>query len=84
MTGGQRSHPHKSLVSRKTCSVEKLETLSVCTKPRASRLRSPGGERRGKRKRLTIVIERTREGHRQSYKHWNCFKGNVGDGVERI
>ena len=59
----------------------------------------PGGERRGKRKRYTIFLERTREGHRQSDKHWNCFKGNVGellrdrveerevtlrDGVERV
>ena len=32
-------------------SVEKLETLSAATKPRTSHHRSPGGERRGKRKR---------------------------------
>ena len=35
-------------------------------------------ERRGKRKRLTTFLERTREGHHQSDEHWNCFKGNVG------
>ena len=27
---------------------------------------------------------RTREGHRQSDKHWNHFKGNVGERVGRI
>ena len=35
-----------------------------------------------------IFLERTREGHRQSDEHWNCFKGDVGklvrDGVGRI
>ena len=45
-------------------------------------------EKRGKRKRLTIFLERTRDGHRRSDEHWNCFKGNVGkllrDGVERM
>ena len=48
------------------------------TKPRTSHHRSPGGERRGKRKRWTIYLERTREGHRQSDEHWNRFKGNDG------
>ena len=46
------------------------------------------GERRRKRKRSTIFLERTRNGHRQSDQHWNCCKGNIGDtpvdGVERI
>ena len=41
--------------------------------PRTSRYRSPGGERRRKRKRFAIFLERTREGHRQSDQHWNCF-----------
>ena len=36
--------------------------------------RSPGGERRGKRDLSTIILERTRDGHHQSDKHWNCFK----------
>ena len=30
-----------------------------------------------------IFLERTREGHRQSDEHWNCFKGNVGETSER-
>ena len=29
------------------------------------------------------LLERTREGHRQSDECWNCFKGNVGDISER-
>ena len=33
----------------------------------------------GKRKRSTIFLERTTAGHRQSDKHWNRFKGNIGD-----
>ena len=33
------------------------------TKQIASHHRSPGGKRRGKRKRSTIFLERTREGH---------------------
>ena len=50
--------------------------------------RSPGGERHGKRKRSAIFLERTREGHRQSDEHGDCFKGNAGErsetGKERI
>ena len=30
-----------------------------------------------------IFLERTREGHRQSDKHWNCLKGVVGETSER-
>ena len=30
-----------------------------------------------------IFLERTREGHRQSDEHWNCFKGNVREIPER-
>ena len=26
-----------------------------------------------------LLLERTRKGHRQSDKHWNCFKGNTGE-----
>ena len=54
------------------------------TKPRrTSHFRSPGGEWRGKRKRQKNFLERTREVHRQSDEHWNCFKGNFGDTFER-
>ena len=41
-------------------STVELETLPAAVKPRASKLRSPGGERRGKKKRTTIFLERTR------------------------
>ena len=30
-----------------------------------------------------IFLERTREGHCQSDKHWNCFRGNGGETSER-
>ena len=33
-------------------------------------------------KRVNIVLERTREGHRQSDEDWYCFKGNVGETFE--
>ena len=59
------------------------ETLSAGTKPKTSHHRSPGAERRGKRKRQTIFLKRTREGHRQSDEHWNRFKGDVGETSER-
>ena len=39
-------------------------------------------ERRRKRKRSTILLERTRKRHRQSDKHWNCFKGKAGETSE--
>ena len=32
-----------------------------------------------KEETLEIFLERTREGQRQSNKHWNCFKANVGE-----
>ena len=57
------------------------ETLPVGTKPRTSL--SPGGERHGKRKHKTIFLERMREGHHQSNKHCNHFKGNVEKTSER-
>ena len=34
-------------------------------------------------KRWTIFLERTKEGHRQSVKRRNCFKGNAGETSER-
>ena len=74
---------HKWLASRKISSVDKLQTLPAGTKPMTSHRRSPGGERRGKRKRSTIFLERPREGHRQSDEHWSRFKGNVGEISER-
>ena len=40
---------------------------------------SPGGARRGIRKRSMILLGRTREGHHQSDEHWNRFKGNAGE-----
>ena len=46
-----------------------FQTLPVGTKPSTSQHRSSGGERRGKRKRSTIVLERTRKAHRQSDQH---------------
>ena len=64
-------------------SAEELKTLPAGTKPRTSHHRSPRGERRGMKKRSTIFLERTREGHRQSDEHWNRFKGNVGETSER-
>ena len=41
------------------------------------------GENDRKRKLKTIFLERTGEGHRQSDKHWNCLKGNIGKTSER-
>ena len=69
--------------------LKNLRQLPAGTKPRTPHHRSSGGERCGKRKHSTNVLERTRECHRQSNEHWNSFKGNVGetvlrDRVERI
>ena len=64
-----------------------LESLPTRTKPRTSHDRSPGGERRGKRERSTIFLERTRETHRQT-NTGTVSKATLGkllrDGVERI
>ena len=49
-TGG-KSYIHMRLACQKVGRVEELETLPAGTKPRTSLHRSPGGERRGKRKR---------------------------------
>ena len=69
--------------SRKILSVEELETLPAGTKPRTLHHWSPGGERRGKRKPQIIFFDRTREGYCQPDKHWNRFKGNIGQTSER-
>ena len=55
-TGGQSNH-HKWLASRKIWSVEELETLPAGTKPSTSHYRSPGRERRGKRKCWNIFLK---------------------------
>ena len=52
------------------------------TNPRTYHRPSPGGEKRGKRKRATIFLESTRA-HRQTIAHCNYFKGNVGEACER-
>ena len=50
---------------------------------RSTRNRLPAGEtRRKKKKRSTIVRERTREGHRQSDRQCNCFTGIVWETSE--
>ena len=59
------------------------DTTCGGTKLKTSHHRSPGGERRGQRKHSTTCLGRTREGHHQSDKHWNGFKGNTGETSER-
>ena len=66
-----------------TRNVEELETRPAGTKPGTRHHRSPGGGRRGERKRSTIFLKRMKECHRQSGEHWNCFKGNIGETFER-
>ena len=84
-TGGY-SNRHTWLAFRKSWSVEDLQTLPATPQPRASRYRSDVGERRGKRKRSMIILERTREGHRNQTD--NGIKDSVGKflrvGMERI
>ena len=74
------------LASRKLRSAGELElgVPPAGIKSGASHRPSPGGERRRKRKRSRVLLERTREGHRQSDRHRNYSKGNTRDGVERI
>ena len=72
--GSTRGRAHAALLPGELGSysevfVEELETLPEGTKPRTSHRRSPGGERLGKKKRWTIFLETTREGHRQSDEH---------------
>ena len=57
--------------------------LATGTKPRTSQHQSPGGERRGKRKRSTTFLEMTRKGHRQSGEHRKCFEGNAVETSDR-
>ena len=66
---------------REIQSVEELERLRVSTRPRTSHPGSSGEERRGKRKRSTVFLKRTRGD--QSHKHRDCFKSNVGETSER-
>ena len=79
----RQSNPHKRTASRKIWSVEELETLLAGAKPGTSHHRSPGGERRGKRKCYTIFVERTREGHRLSDRYRSRLTGDVGETSER-
>ena len=65
-------------------------STNLVTKPRTSHYQLPAGKRRGKRKRSTIFLQRTREGHRQSMQTniGTVSKATSGkrlkDGVERI
>ena len=74
-----KSDHHKWFVSRKILSVEELESLPAGTKPWSPRHRSPGGDRRIKRKRSMIFLERTSKGHHKSDKYSSSYKGNIGD-----
>ena len=56
--------------------------LHVGAQPRTSHRRSPIAERRGKRKRSLIFLERTRKEYCQSDEHWDCFKRNAGESSE--
>ena len=61
----------------------KLRTQTMGTKPRTSNHSPPGGERCRKRNHLMTFFERTWKAHRQTYQHWNSFKGNAGETSER-
>ena len=65
----RQSNPHEWLASRAIKNVEELETLPAGTKPRTPHHRSPGRERRGKRKRSATVFERAGKGHREKDQH---------------
>ena len=53
------------------------------TKPWTLHHRSSGGERRKRRQRSTIFVERARQGHHQLDQHWNYFRGNTEESSER-
>ena len=36
-----------------------------------------------RKRSAAVFLERTRGGHRRSDRHWNCFKGNVGESSDR-
>ena len=55
--------------SQKTGSVEELEILPAGTKPRTLNHRSPAGERRRQRKRVTIFYQNTTEDHHCQHDH---------------
>ena len=86
-TGGQ-SNSHKWPVSWNTQKLRSLRHYTYKTKLRTSHHQSPRGERRRQRQQLTIYLERMRDDHCQSDRHWNCFKGTLGklliNGLERI
>ena len=66
-------------------SVEELETPPARTEPRTSHHRSPGGERRGMKKRCIDDLP-WKDGKglsSQSDERRNCFQGNVGKTSER-
>ena len=65
-------HATSGLLLGRSEVLRELETL-----PAGTHHRSAGEARRGKKKRSSIFLEGTREGHRQSDEHWNRFKGNV-------
>ena len=55
-TDWREKQPSQVACLSEDLNVEELETLPAGTKPRTSHDRSPGGERRGKRKRLTTAL----------------------------
>ena len=73
-----KSNCYKRPVSRKSWSVQELETLPASIKPMKPQ---PAWDRCRKRKRSTIIPQRTRKGHRQTDEHCKCFKGNSGVGT---
>ena len=72
------SNSHKWLPLWKALSVEELETLPVGTKPRTSQHWLPGSKGM-ERVSTQQSAERMRKGYHQADRHWNCFKGNVGE-----
>ena len=66
--------------------LKSLRDTTCGHKAKTSHHRSPGRERRGKRKRWTIFLERTRDGHRQDER--GVERGSVGrcplKGRERV
>ena len=55
--------------------------ISCCSQGHHTIDRLEEERRRRKRKRSTIFLERTRKGP-SSIRHWNCFKGNIGETAE--
>ena len=86
-TRGHSSHDEWQ-ASRKIRSIEKLEVLLASGKPKTSPHRSPGGERRGKRKRSAAFLERTTEAIVSQASVGTALMTTLGkrlrDGEERI